>query len=221
MKVGIEVVTGFLGAGKSAFINSLINKTKAVGEKIIVLTCESGNVKIKELEENDITVKHIDFIEDNSELNGEIYKIVKEYQPHRIIIEYNGTETLEHLYRCIFDNETGKLIKLNTMYFVCDGDSLDFYIKNMGELLLPFIQSSDVLVINNCYKLSEEKIEEDIDLLGTLNHKAQIIKSNNNEDFEKALDESKLLENNFLRNMRVKIIDYMRKWVSRWESEYK
>ena len=79
MKVGIEVVTGFLGAGKSAFINSLINKTKAVGEKIIVLTCESGNVKIKELEENDITVKHIDFIEDNSELNGEIYKIVKEY----------------------------------------------------------------------------------------------------------------------------------------------
>ena len=53
MKVGIEVVTGFLGAGKSAFINSLINKTKAVGEKIIVLTCESGNVKIKELEEND------------------------------------------------------------------------------------------------------------------------------------------------------------------------
>ena len=221
MKVGIEVVTGFLGAGKSAFINSLINKTKAVGEKIIVLTCESGNVKIKELEENDITVKHIDFIEDNSELNGEIYKIVKEYKPHRIIIAYNGTETLEHLYRCIFDNETGKLIKLNTMYFVCDGDSLDFYIKNMGELLLPFIQSSDVLVINNCYKLSEEKIEEDIDLLGTLNHKAQIIKSNNNEDFEKALDESKLLENNFLRNMRVKIIDYMRKWVSRWESEYK
>ena len=211
MKVGIEVVTGFLGAGKSAFINSLINKTKAVGEKIIVLTCESGNVKIKELEENDITVKHIDFIEDNSELNGEIYKIVKEYKPQRIIIEYNGTETLEHLYRCIFDNETGKLIKLNTMYFVCDGDSLDFYIKNMGELLLPFIQSSDVLVINNCYKLSEEKIEEDIDLLGTLNHKAQIIKSNNNEDFEKALDESKLLENNFLRNMRVKIIDYMRK----------
>ena len=97
------------------------------------------------------------------------------------------------------------------MYFVCDGDSLDFYIKNMGELLLPFIQSSDVLVINNCYKLSEEKIEEDIDLLGTLNHKAQIIKSNNNEDFEKALDESKLLENNFLRNMRLKIIDYMRK----------
>ena len=72
MKVGIEVVTGFLGAGKSAFINSLINKTKAVGEKIIVLTCESGNVKIKELEENDITVKHIDFIEDNSELNGEL-----------------------------------------------------------------------------------------------------------------------------------------------------
>ena len=56
MKVGIEVVTGFLGAGKSAFINSLIKTTKAVGEKIIVLTCEIGNVKIKEFKEKDLYV---------------------------------------------------------------------------------------------------------------------------------------------------------------------
>lgn len=211
MKVGIEVVTGFLGAGKSAFINSLINKTKAFGEKIIVLTCESGNVNIKELEENNISVKYIDFIDDNSGLNEEIYSIVNEYKPHRIIIEYNGTETLEHLYRCIFDNETGKLIKLDTIYFICNGGNLDFYIKNMGELLLPFIQSSDVLVINNCDGVSEDKIREGEDILVTLNHKAQIIKSKNNDDFEKALEESKLLENIFLRNMKVKIIDYMRK----------
>lgn len=211
MKVGIEVVTGFLGAGKSAFINSLINKTKAFGEKIIVLTCESGNVNIKELEENNISVKYIDFIDDNSGLNEEIYRVVNEHKPHRIIIEYNGTETLEHLYRCIFDNETGKLIKLDTIYFICDGSNLDFYIKNMGELLLPFIQSSDVLVINNCERLSEDKISEGEDILVTLNHKAQIIKSKNNDDFEKALEESKLLENIFLRNMKVKIIDYMRK----------
>ena len=71
MKVGIEVVTGFLGAGKSAFINSLIKTTKAVGEKIIVLTCEIGNVKIKEFKEKDLFVKHINFMEDNAD--SEIY----------------------------------------------------------------------------------------------------------------------------------------------------
>ena len=98
MKVGIEVVTGFLGAGKSAFINSLIKTTKAVGEKIIVLTCEIGNVKIKEFKEKDLFVKHINFMEDNAELDKNIYEIINEYKPHRIIIEYNGTETLEYLY---------------------------------------------------------------------------------------------------------------------------
>ena len=75
MKVGIEVVTGFLGAGKSAFINSLIKTTKAVGEKIIVLTCEIGNVKIKEFKEKDLFVKHINFMEDNAELDKNIYEM--------------------------------------------------------------------------------------------------------------------------------------------------
>ena len=85
MKVGIEVVTGFLGAGKSAFINSLIKTTKAVGEKIIVLTCEIGNVKIKEFKEKDLFVKHINFMEDNAELDKNIYEIINEYKPQCIL----------------------------------------------------------------------------------------------------------------------------------------
>ena len=59
MKVGIDVVTGFLGAGKSAFINSLINKTIADKEKIVVVTCESGKTQINEFNENGQSVKHI------------------------------------------------------------------------------------------------------------------------------------------------------------------
>lgn len=211
MKVGIEVVTGFLGAGKSAFINSLIKTTKAVGEKIIVLTCEIGNVKIKEFKEKDLFVKHINFMEDNAELDKNIYKIINEYKPHRIIIEYNGTETLEYLYKCIFDNKIGKLINLNTMYFVCNGESINFYIKNMGEILLPFIQNSDVIAVNNCSNLNERDLEEGINILEALNHKAQIIIVNDNNNFEEALNKSNLIESDFLRNIRVKLMDYMRK----------
>ena len=211
MKVGIEVVTGFLGAGKSAFINSLIKTTKAVGEKIIVLTCEIGNVKIKEFKEKDLFVKHINFMEDNAELDKNIYEIINEYNPHRIIIEYNGTETLEYLYKCIFDNKIGKLIKLDTMYFVCNGESINFYIKNMGEILLPFIQNSDVIAVNNCSNLNERDLEEGINILEALNHKAQIIIVNDNNNFEEALNKSNLIESDFLRNIRVKLMDYMRK----------
>lgn len=211
MKVGLEVVTGFLGAGKSAFINSLISKTIADGEKIIIVTCESGNTKISELNEKGKSVKCISFMGESLELNREIYEAVKKYNPHRIILEYNGTESLEHLYKCVFDNETGKLIKLDTIYFVCDGMNISFYIKNMGELLIPFIQNSDVIIINNYIESNIEKINEGIKLLESLNHKAQIIKAKSNEDFSKGLDESDLLENMVIRKMRVKLLDYMRR----------
>lgn len=211
MKVGVEVVTGFLGAGKSAFINSLINKTIADKEKIVVVTCESGKTKINEFNKNGQSVKHISFMGNSLEINGEIYKIVKDYKPHRIIIEYNGTETLEHLYKCVSDNETGKLIKLDTIYFICDGRNIEFYIMNMGEILLPFIQNSDVIVINNCNEIKSLELEKASKLLESLNHKAQIIKSKNNEGFQFALENSKLLEDKLIRNFRVKLIEYMRR----------
>ena len=69
---------------------------------------------------------------------------------------------------------------------------------NMGEILLPFIQNSDVIVINNCNIEKNLNLENGIKLLEGLNHKAQIIKSQNNDDFN-------------IRNMRVKLVDYMRK----------
>ncbi|WP_300696782.1 GTP-binding protein [uncultured Clostridium sp.] len=204
MKVGVEVITGFLGAGKSAFINSLINKTIAIKERIVVITCENGNTQINEFTENGQSVKHINFM-------GESLRLVKKYKPHRIIIEYNGTDTLEHLYKCVFDNKTGKLIKLSTIYFICDGRNIEFYIKNMGEILLPFIQNSDVIVINNFNIEKRLELEKGIKLLEGLNHKAQILIAENNDGFNLALENSNLLEDKLVRDMRVKLIDYIRR----------
>lgn len=211
MKVGVEVITGFLGAGKSAFINSLINKTIATKERIVVITCENGNTQINEFSENGQSVKHINFMGESLKLNDYIYSVVQKYKPHRIIIEYNGTDTLEHLYKCVFDNKTGKLIKLSTIYFICDGRNIEFYIKNMGEILLPFIQNSDVIVINNFNIEKRLELEKGIKLLEGLNHKAQILIAENNDGFNLALENSNLLEDRLVRDMRVKLIDYIRK----------
>lgn len=211
MKVGVEVITGFLGAGKSAFINSLINKTIATKERIVVITCENGNTQINEFSENGQSVKHINFKGESLKLNDYIYSVVQKYKPHRIIIEYNGTDTLEHLYKCVFDNKTGKLIKLSTIYFICDGRNIEFYIKNMGEILIPFIQNSDVIVINNFNIEKRIELEKGIKLLEGLNHKAQILIAENNDGFNLALENSNLLEDRLVRDMRVKLIDYIRK----------
>ena len=81
--------------------------------------------------------------------------------------------------------------------------------------MLPFIQYSDVIVINNCNREKKLEVEKGIKLLESLNHKAQIIRSENNDKFNLALENSKLLEDKLVRNMRVKLIEYMRKQDSR------
>ena len=69
------------------------------------------------------------------------------------------------------DNETGKLIKLDTIYFICDGRNIEFYVMNMGEILLPFIQNSDVIVVNNCNIEKDLNLENGVKLLEELNKK--------------------------------------------------
>ena len=179
MKIGIEVITGFLGAGKSAFINSLIDKTIVENEKIVVMLCESGNTTVKERNCNNLKqeeykvnsskdikkcndigyVKVIEFMDESEKMKDKLLDIISSYNPNRIIIEYNGTESLDYLYRSVFNKEIEKKCRIYTMYYICDGENVEFYIKNMGDILLPFIQNSDVIVINNYTKLKSREIE--------------------------------------------------------------
>ena len=178
MKIGIEVITGFLGAGKSAFINSLIDKTIVENEKIVVMLCESGNTTVKERNCNNLKqeeykvnsskdikkgndigyVKVIEFMDESEKMKDKLLDIISSYNPNRIIIEYNGTESLDYLYRSVFNKEIEKKCRIYTMYYICDGENVEFYIKNMGDILLPFIQNSDV--INNYTKLKSREIED-------------------------------------------------------------
>ena len=81
----------------------------------------------------------------------------------------------------------------------------------MGEILLPFIQNSDVIVINNFNIEKRLELEKGIKLLEGLNHKAQILIAENNDGFNLALENSNLLEDKLVRDMRVKLIDYIRR----------
>ncbi len=84
--------------------------------------------------------------------------------------------------------------------------------KSAGKTgLLPFIQNSDVIVINNFNIEKRLELEKGIKLLEGLNHKAQILIAENNDGFNLALENSNLLEDKLVRDMRVKLIDYIRK----------
>ena len=207
MKVGLEVITGFLGAGKSAFINSYIEKTIIENEKIVVITMENGNVKIQKQNKN---VNIININKECCDLVENILLAIEKYSPNRIIIEVNGTENLEQLYKWILSKEISKVCKLYTSYYICDGYTIEFFIKNMGELLIPYIENCDVIIISNSREVNEDATARIKLLLESINNKAHILSSINN-NFNTTLDNSGLLEKSYVRKFRVSTMNYISK----------
>ena len=206
MKSGLEIITGFLGAGKSAFINSYIEKTKVKDEKIVVITMEEGNEKLKKVE--GVT----ELLINNSKRNliNTIFSAVNDYKANRILIEVNGTENLEILYKDLLSKDINRICKLYTSYFICNGDSIEFYIKNMGELLVPYIENCEVIILTNNSVIREVELVRTEELLGAINTKAHIL-SAIDKDFRETLDNSGLLEKSYIIQMRLKTMNYINK----------
>ena len=96
MKADLEIVCGFIEAGKTAFINALNELTKIDDEKALVILTEDGHSKI---EANSKEYKIIYFNDDISLLGSAIIEYIYKYKPYKIIIEYNGTYTMEDICR--------------------------------------------------------------------------------------------------------------------------
>ncbi|AOR23329.1 GTP-binding protein [Clostridium taeniosporum] len=204
MKIQVEIVTGFLGSGKTSFINSLIKESYVDGEKIIVIQLENGKNKILEetLNYGVVTI----YKESNFErLSKEMIRLIEEYSPNRIIIEFNGTYDLEDLFK-IADKKTYKnIINLDRIYFIGDTKNLKLYVQNMGNFLIPFIELSNLLVLNNTKNCNEEEIFSVKNILKNINPSAYILQAKDKEDFNSMIRENEILENGFIKKLRVKV----------------
>lgn len=203
MKALIEVITGFLGAGKTAFINSLISVTAVKGDKISIIQLEQGKTKINEEKNNDYTVRLAITDCDIDSLKKHIVNEIVVNKATSVIIEYNGTDKLDYLYSMLSSKELKNICKLNTLYYICDGPNCRFYIKNMGELLIPFIESSNLILINNCKFMKEEEISTVRELLESINLTAYILKVESNNDFKNVLNSSDLIDKGEIRKIKL------------------
>lgn len=203
MKVGIEVITGFLGAGKTAFINSLISVTAVKGDKISIFQLEQGKTKIKEEKDDEYVVRLASMDCNIDSLKKHIINEIAVNNPTTIIIEYNGTDKLDHLYSILESKELKNICRLNALYYLCDGPSCIFYIKNMGELLIPFIESSNLILINNCKLMKEEEISKVREALEEINLTSYILTVKNNYDFNNVLRSSDLIDKGNIKKFKL------------------
>lgn len=209
MKIHIEIVTGFLGSGKTSFINSLVSESQVEGERILVFQLEHGENKIQETSNNKFSVI-VQSINQVSDLKEQIMYSIKEYNPNRIIIEYNGTVNLAELLNILNGKVYKECCKITTIYFVADGTSLMQYIDNIGSFMIPFIQNANMIVVNNMEFCKKEIIEEGLRKIENINPKAYVLKVNNKYVLKSVLREAKILDNGYLKKFRIKLINSKR-----------
>lgn len=207
MKIHIEIVTGFLGAGKTSFINSLLSETQVEGEKVLVFQLEHGEKKVLQSTNINYFVK-VKEINEVKDLKEEMIYSIKEYNPNRIIIEYNGTSNLNELIDILNEKICREYSKVTTIFFVADGKNLKKYIDNVGSFIIPFIQHSNMIVVNNMDYCNKEILDEGFRSLRNINPKAYILKVNNKYILKSTLRESKVLDNGYLKKLKIKFTNY-------------
>ena len=203
MKIHIEIVTGFLGSGKTSFINSLLSETQVEGEKVLIFQLEHGEKKVLQSTNINyfIKVKELNEVKD---LKEEMIYSIKKYSPNRIIIEYNGTSNLKELIDMLNEKIYREYSKVTTIFFVADGKNLKKYIDNVGSFIIPFIQYSNMIVINNMDYCNKEVLEDGFKKIRDINPKAYILKVNNKYILKSTLRESKVLDNGYFKKLKIK-----------------
>lgn len=207
MKIHIEIVTGFLGAGKTTFINSLLSETQVEGEKVLIFQLEHGERKIAQTSKINYFVKTKQ-INEIKQLKEEMIYSIKECNPNRVIIEYNGTSNLKELIDILNEKVYKECCKITTVFFVADGRNLNEYIDNIGGFIIPFIQYANMVVVNNIEYCNKKVLEEGLKKIRNINQKAYVLKVNNKYILKSSLRESNVLDNGYLKKLKIKFANY-------------
>ena len=203
MKIHMDIISGFLGAGKTTFINSLISESKVEGERICIFQLEEGKEKIIESSNKNYQIK-TKIIREIKELKEEMIFSITEFNPHRIIIEYNGTWDLNELFNMLNEKIYRETCKVKSVFFVADGKTLNEYIDNIGGFVIPFIQYSDIMIVNNIDEANKKSLEKGLKKLKNINPQGNVLEVNNKYILKSILKEAKVFDNGYLRRIKIK-----------------
>ena len=161
----VDVISGFLGAGKTTFIKELINKV-FVGEKLVLIENEFGEIGI---DGGFLKDAGIEITEMNSgcicctlvgDFSKALQKVLEEYHPDRVIIEPSGVGKLSDIVKAIEDVKRDADIEISGRITVVDGKKAKMYLKNFGEFFQDQVAHASTIVISRTQSMSPEKIEE-------------------------------------------------------------
>ncbi len=190
----IDIVSGFLGAGKTTLIKKLLKETLA-GTKVVLIENEFGQIGVDSgfLKESGIEIKEM-----NSgciccslvgDFGASLKEVLETYAPERILIEPSGVGKLSDVMRAVENVKSDGEAHLNSAVAVVDAAKCKMYMKNFGEFFINQIEYAGTIILSRTGSMKQEKIEETVALIRQHNEKATVITT----PWEK-LDGAKILE---------------------------
>jgi G3E family GTPase len=181
----IDIISGFLGAGKTTLINRLIHEAYE-GEKIVLIENEFGQIGI---DSGFLKDSGVEITEMNSgciccslvgDFSKALKKVVKDYSPDRILIEPSGVGKLSDVTKAVVDADI-EGAELNSAVVVVDVNKCKMYMKNFGEFFNDQIVNAGCILFSHTDKTTDAKLSEALALVREQNPNATIVTTPANE----------------------------------------
>lgn len=169
-EIPVFLFTGFLESGKSTFIADTLNDREFIGkDRVLLIVCEEGMVEYDDVELSKRNI-FIEKIEEYEELTAEYLKKCDElHNPQKVIIEYNGTWSIDPL--LIEENYPDGWILAQVITTV-DASTYSMYWNNMRSMIVEQLKLSDLVILNRCDETTKKnEFRRNVKMI---NNKAQI-----------------------------------------------
>lgn len=202
----VDIISGFLGAGKTTFIKLLIENVFA-GEKLVLIENEFGEIGI---DGGFLKDAGIEITEMNSgcicctlvgDFSKALRKVIEEYHPDRVLIEPSGVGKLSDVSKAIEHVKKEADIEIEGRITIVDGKKAKMYLKNFGEFFKNQVAYANTIVVSRTQMMEDHSIEECVKMLREENKEASIISTSwdklSKEAIEHALSPDTQLEDIF------------------------
>ena len=179
----IDIISGFLGAGKTTFIKKMINEAFQ-GEQIVLIENEFGEVGI---DGGFLKDAGIEITEMNSgciccslvgDFGKNLNEVITRYHPDRILIEPSGVGKLSDVMKSVIDIEKEQDVKLNALVTVVNALKASKQMKAFGEFFNNQIEYATTVILSRSQNATPEQLEFCVKQIQALNPKAAIITTN-------------------------------------------
>ena len=176
----IDVISGFLGAGKTTLIKKLLSEALN-GTKVVLIENEFGEIGVDGgfLKDSGIEIKEMNSGCICCSLVGDfttsLQEVLEKYSPERVLIEPSGVGKLSDVQRAVLKAAEAAGVEPGSSVAVVDASKCKIYMKNFGEFFIDQIEHAGTIILSRTQNMTEEKIKTVVELLREHNKDAKIV----------------------------------------------